>query len=348
MTKPQQFLTKNQSGKEEDMEVSHPSGNKTSGLPSSQDHIQSGRLIGVSTIDFHTTTKCSQACPYCWGPRRLRNPVDTETAHRIIARIKELGVRRIVFTGGDPLQRPDALDLIRYAKQVGLETALSTTGDLITPELLKGLSRFLDLISLPLDGSTVEINARTKHPGHFSAIMQSLDWLRSYPGIDVKVCTPVSRHNLSDIPAIAELVEEYSYTTQARVFYNVFQTFPRAMFSVNWGKLVVTDDEFASLAPQIGTPKNIRINYLDHHTLDKLYVMVFPDGSMIIPRGSDYLNFGPFLELKDFEQTLKVSQFDTAKHLRHSHGWRKKTRTIGQEFNASLFESIHFLDSVNV
>lgn len=58
--------------------------------------------------------------------------------------------------------------------------------------------------------------------------------------------------------------------------------------------------------------------------------MVFPDGSLIIPRGSDYLNFGPFLEIKDFEQALHASQFDSAKHLRYSHGWEKDLST-GQD-----------------
>jgi MoaA/NifB/PqqE/SkfB family radical SAM enzyme len=323
-------------------------GDRSSGLPVSQAQNKANKLNGVSTVDFHITAKCSQACPYCWGPRRFRNPVDMETARRIIALIKESGVRRIVFTGGDPLQRPDALDLIRYAKEIGLETALSTTGDLITPEILKSLSPFLDLISLPLDGSIEEINSKTKHPGHFSAIMRSLEWLRSYPGIDVKVCTPVTRHNLSDIPAIAQLVEEYSRTTQARVFYNVFQAFPRAMFSVNWEKLVVTDDEFAALARQIGTGKNIRINFLGHDTLDKLYVMVFPDGSMIVPRGADYLNFGPFLEIKDLNRALNASQFDSAKHLRHSRRWGKGATTTGQVLNTSQFDIANYLVRANL
>jgi len=249
--------------------------------------------------------------------------VDTDTAQRIIARIQELGVRRIVFTGGDPLQRIDAPVLIRFAKETGLETALSTTGDFVTPEILETISPYLDLISLPLDGSTNEINSRTKHPGHFSAVMQSLDWLRFYPNIDVKVCTPVTRYNLSDVPAIADLVEGYSYTTQARVFYNIFQAFPRAMFSVKWEKLIVSDDEFADLKNQVSAKRNIRINFLSHATLDKLYVMVFPNGNMTIPKGAEYLNFGPFLDVANFEQVLKASQFDSAKHMRHSRGWGK-------------------------
>jgi MoaA/NifB/PqqE/SkfB family radical SAM enzyme len=282
------------------------------------------KVKGVSTVDFHTTAKCSQACPYCWGPRRFRTPVDTQSAQRIIARIKALGIRRIVFTGGDPLQRQDAPELIRFAKETGLETALSTTGDFVTPEILARLSPYLDLFSLPLDGSTDDINARTKHPGHFQAVMQSLDWLRLFPNIDVKVCTPVTRFNLSDVPAIAQLVEDYARTTGARVFYNVFQAFPRAMFSVKWENLVVSDDEFLQLRDHVGAKPNIRINFLSHETLDKLYVMVFPDGSLTIPKGAEYLNFGPFLEVKDFGQVLNASQFDSAKHMYHSRGWKKE------------------------
>jgi len=305
-----------------------------------QEQLDVIKLSGVSTIDFHITAKCSQACPYCWGPRRFRNPVDTDTAQRILTRIKDLGVRRVVFTGGDPLQRSDASNLIRFAKEIGLETALSTVGDLVTLEILEQVSPYLDLISLPLDGSTEEINSRTKHRGQYAAVMRSLEWLRSHPNVDAKVCTPVTRHNLSDVPAIAGLVDGYSYTTQARVFYNVFQAFPRAMFTVKWDKLIVSDEEFSSLKDQIPAGMNIRINFLSHKTLDKLYVMVFPDGSMTIPKGGDYLNFGPFLDVKDFNEVLNASQFDSAKHLRHSRGWSKDAISIRQAQNINRVNSL--------
>ena len=281
-------------------------------------------MTSIATIDFHITARCSQACPYCWGPRRFRKTVDNETAIRIIARIKKVGAKRVVFTGGDPLHRADAADLIRYAKEIELETALSTTGDRLTPGILSKIFPFLDLISLPLDGPSEEVNARTKHPGHFSTIMHALDWLRDYPAIDVKVCTPVTRHNLDDVPSIVRLVEDYASTTQARVFYNIFQAFPRAMFSVEWESLLVTDQEFAMLKHRIGNEASVRISFLDHETLDRLYVMVFPDGSMVIPRGADYLNFGQFLELENLDEALETSQFDSPKHLRHSREWAKR------------------------
>lgn len=280
-------------------------------------------IARVATIDFHITSECSQACPYCWGPLGFENPMDTAVARRIIEKVKAVGARRIVFTGGDPLQREDASQLLRHAKEIGLEVALSTTGDTLTPDILDAVAPSLDLISLPLDGSTEAVNARTKRPGHFAAVMQVLDVLCAYPEIDVKLCTPVTRRNLSDVPNIVRLVEDYAQTTNARVFYNLFQAFPRSMRTIAWEKYLVTEEDFKTLGRQLVGRDKIPINLLDHETLDKLYVMVFPDGSLVVPRGPDYLTFGPFLEIEDLDAALDASRFDSAKHLRHSRGWEK-------------------------
>ncbi len=276
-----------------------------------------------ATVDFHVTSECSQSCPYCWGPQGFEQPIDTDTALRIVERVKEIGARRIVFTGGDPLKRPDIGQLIRHAKTIGLEVALSTTGDELRPDFLKTYGAFIDLISLPIDGPSEEVSALTKEQGHFSAVMRSLEWLRDYPQIDVKLCTPVTRHNLNEVPAMVEIAEAYAQRTEARVFYNLFQVFPRAMITVPWDQLLVSDDEFNRLERQLAGQRHIRTNFLSHDTLDRLYIMIFPDGSLVIPSGNQYLTYGQFLAIEDLEQALEHSRFDSTKHLRHSRGWQK-------------------------
>jgi MoaA/NifB/PqqE/SkfB family radical SAM enzyme len=277
----------------------------------------------VATIDFHVTSECSQECPYCWGPQDFEHPVDTATALRIISHVKEVGASRIVFTGGDPLKRTDMAELIHHAKSIGLEVALSTTGDQLTREFLQRASNDIDLISLPLDGSTEEVNKRTKEEGHLAAVMQALDWLREHSHIDVKVCTPVTRHNLADVPNIARLVEDYARYSDARVFYNIFQAFPRAMFEVEWDELLVSDEEFTELENKLRDTVHVRVNFLAHATLDRLYMMIFPDGSLVIPRGREFPSYGAFLEIKDIDTVLEKSRFAWERHLHHSRGWVK-------------------------
>jgi pyruvate-formate lyase-activating enzyme len=280
----------------------------------------------VATFDFHVTSTCSQQCAYCWGPQGVPE-VDTETALAIISKIAAGGTRRIVFTGGDPLQRADLVDLIRHAADLGLEVAVSTTGDELDAAFLDQVGDDIDLISLPLDGSTEAVSSLTKEPGHFAAVMAALDLLEAYPSIDVKVATPVTRNNIDDVPNIAMLLDERAKRLPGRLFYNVFQAFPRSMDpAVPWDVLVVDDAEFGAVrALAEASPHSYRINWLGHDTLDRLYAMVFPDGTLTVPTGSDFRNYGQFLEIEDLDEVMTRSDFDAPKHRLHAEGWSRGT-----------------------
>ena len=181
-------------------------------------------ITGTSTsLDFPTTPGSYQTTSLAGG------------SQAIITKIAATGIRRIVFTGGDPLQRADVGTLIRHAAAQGLEVAVSTTGDVLTASFLDDYGADIDLVSLPLDGSNEEVSSRTKQPGHFAAVMSALDLLERHPGIDVKVATPVTRHNIDDVPRIVELLDERSGRLSGRLFYNAFQAFPRSMSAdVDW------------------------------------------------------------------------------------------------------------------
>ncbi len=276
------------------------------------------KRMQVATIDFHVTSECSQECPYCWGPQGIR-PIRTTPARGIIDRVAEFGIRRIVFTGGDPLQQKDTGPLLHHAKGRGLEVALSTTGDRLTPGFLRRYGRDIDLISLPLDGSCEAVNALTKKPGHFGAVMRALELLGRHPHIDVKLCTPVTKANLHDVANIAALFDQWARRVHNRGFYNVFQTFPRAMKPVVWSDWLVSDRQFRAVKWEIQARRfAIRVNFFSRRTLDRLYVMIFPDGRLVVPSGPAYASFGKFLEIEDLDAALTRSTFAVAKHLRHS------------------------------
>jgi MoaA/NifB/PqqE/SkfB family radical SAM enzyme len=282
--------------------------------------------ISVSTIDFHVTSECNQECPYCWGPQGFEEPVDTAAARTIVERVAELGIRRIVYTGGDPLLRPDIGQLIDLAKTLGLEVALSTTGDELKRDFLDSHAGSIDLISLPIDGPTEEVSSRTKKEGHVTAVLKALGLLADFPNIDVKMATPVTRKNLEAVPEIVALLEARRKTIPNRFFYNVFQAFPRAMGETDWEDLLVTADEFKRLKNEVSAMNpSFHINWLDHTTLDRLYVMIFPNGTLTVPSGPDFLNYGPFLEVDDLGELLSRTDFDAPKHRRHSKGWSKSS-----------------------
>ena len=93
---------------------------------------------------------------------------------------------------------------------------------------------------------------------------------------------------------------------------------------VAWDEMVVDNDSFEALRRRVdATPHDYRINWLSHETLDKLYVMVFPDGSLTVPSGSQFRNFGPFLGIDNLDTLLAESDFDEPKHQRHAQGWSR-------------------------
>lgn len=285
----------------------------------------------VATIDFHVTAACTQNCAYCWGPSpTMPAALDTVAALAVIDRVRAFGVRRMVFTGGDPLLHQDLVRLIRHARAQGLEVAVSTTGDRLTHEFLVATVGCIDLISLPLDGSSEAINARTKRSGHFAAIVAALELLRDYPEIDVKVCTAVTQWNIDDVANIAALVDGWAQTAPNRVFYNLFQVFPRSWEPRPWDELLVSDEAWAAMVQEVEACHfGIRIHFLSTEVLDRLYVLIFPDGGLYVPSGPEYHYFGPFLEIEDLDTILSASDFDSIKHLRHSEAW-SKNRTPNQ------------------
>src|SRR3974377_99672 len=92
------------------------------------------------TIAWEITRACAFACVHCRADaQHQRDPreLTTEEAHRLIDRIKDFGNPILIFTGGDPMMRPDLFDLIQYASAKGLRCSLTPTATALpTPERL--------------------------------------------------------------------------------------------------------------------------------------------------------------------------------------------------------------------
>jgi len=84
---------------------------------------------------WETTAGCNLECAHC---RRLevshelsRNDMSTEQARRLIDDLAGFRGCILVFSGGEPLMRPDVFDLAHHAREKGLLIALATNGTLI-------------------------------------------------------------------------------------------------------------------------------------------------------------------------------------------------------------------------
>ena len=166
------------------------------------------------TVAWEVTRACAYACIHCRAeaqPKRDPRELTTDEGFRLIDELVEVGRPILIVTGGDPMMRPDLLDLIRYTAARGLRVALSPTATkLVTLERLReardaGVAR----IQMSLDGSRPEVqDAFRGRPGSFQRTLEILDDIRS-AGISLQVGTTVSRYNVDDLDAIARVVGEY-------------------------------------------------------------------------------------------------------------------------------------------
>jgi MoaA/NifB/PqqE/SkfB family radical SAM enzyme len=76
-------------------------------------------------VIWEVTQACDLACVHCRASAQSeRHPKEltTEQGYRLLDEIRSFGEPLMVFTGGDPLKRPDLYDLVRYSVKIGLRT----------------------------------------------------------------------------------------------------------------------------------------------------------------------------------------------------------------------------------
>ena len=89
----------------------------------------SAELSAPYRMDLVLTYRCQNDCPHCYVGRPKDFPeMSTEQWKRVIDRCWEIGIPHLTFTGGEATLRPDLVELVQYAEDVGMVTGLQTNG----------------------------------------------------------------------------------------------------------------------------------------------------------------------------------------------------------------------------
>src|ERR1044071_2354166 len=164
-------------------------------------------------VIWEATQACDLACIHCRASAQSeRNPreLTTEQGYRLLDEIRSFGEPLMVFTGGDPLKRPDLYDLVRYAVKIGLRTNVTPSATpLLTAEAIEkfqdaGVSR----MAISLDGHDAASHDDFRGiPGTFDRAMFALRHARDI-GLDTQLQTTITRRNMARLPEMAEIAKE--------------------------------------------------------------------------------------------------------------------------------------------
>ena len=157
--------------------------------------------------------KCPLHCPYCSNPLsigsdRYQDELSTVEWARVFDEAADLGVLQLALTGGEPLVRRDAEELVRASAKAGLYSTLVTAGTPFTEKRAKALLEAgLDHVQISIQDSDPVESDRIAGVRSFSKKIDAAHVAREL-GFPLTINVVLHRQNLDRIEAIIALAEE--------------------------------------------------------------------------------------------------------------------------------------------
>jgi len=128
------------------------------------------------------TYRCNNDCRHCWlkipASSLNSNELSFEEIKDIISQAHDLGCRSWSISGGEPMLRPDFLDIFNYITSRAQRYSLNTNGTLITPKIAKALRR-KGVKMIALYGATAKVHDHiTRTPGSFERLMAGFAYMK--------------------------------------------------------------------------------------------------------------------------------------------------------------------------
>lgn len=185
-----------------------------------------------------TTNACNLKCEHCYqdAAKHQSGELTTEEGLRLIDQIAKAGFKIMIFSGGEPLLRPDIYELVAHASEVGLRPVFGTNGTLITKEVAHDLKDAgAKALGISLDSLDPEKHDHFRGvDGAYDATMAGIENCRE-AGLAYQIHTTVLEWNKDEIPSITDFAVEHG----AIAHYLFF------LIPVGRGKFIARDEAIA-------------------------------------------------------------------------------------------------------
>ena len=166
---------------------------------------------GVKIISWNTTNACNMYWAHCYRDAGCRadEELSTEEGKKLLREIAKAGFRIMIFSGGEPLTRPDILELVAYARGLGLIPVFGTNGTLIDLPMAKALKE----AGACGMGISLDSLDKKKHdtfrsfPGGWDGAVRGMENCRE-AGLPFQIHTTVMDWNAHELEAMTDFAVE--------------------------------------------------------------------------------------------------------------------------------------------
>ena len=178
-------------------------------LPS---HLLQFSTDKTPVVVWNVTRRCNLKCLHCYAHARdeeFSGELSTSQGKAVLDDLAAFGSPVVLFSGGEPLVRPDLIELAEYAVAKGMRAVISTNGTLINSRIAGDLKKVgLSYVGISLDGLD-EVNDRFRGvKGAFRKAMEGITACRD-AGIKVGLRFTMNRLNVLEMPGIFDLLEKH-------------------------------------------------------------------------------------------------------------------------------------------
>jgi MoaA/NifB/PqqE/SkfB family radical SAM enzyme len=162
--------------------------------------VKLGELTGethvLPVVLFAPTARCNSRCVSCdWWRADGKSDLTLEEIGALAAELPRFGTRVVVFTGGEPLVRPDVMQVADLFRTQGLSLQLLTSG-LALQRLAAPIAARFDSVTVSLDGHTPALYREIRGVDGLEVIGAGIRKLRQLaPGVTVRARSTLHRLN---------------------------------------------------------------------------------------------------------------------------------------------------------
>jgi radical SAM protein with 4Fe4S-binding SPASM domain len=194
-------------------------------------------------LHLYVTGECNLRCHHCAvvNGHAPHDRLSADDIRNLIDQAVADGVEAIAFGGGEPLLRPDLLDILVHAAP-RVKTILATNATLLNDFSARTLADLDVIVQVSIDGPTAEVHDRVRGPGAFDRAWQGIERLqRAGVGERLALNVTLMRPNVASVAEIVALAE-------ARGAPGVRFTPVQRMGAAagRWAELCPTPDEYAA------------------------------------------------------------------------------------------------------
>ena len=158
-------------------------------------------------VSWNTTNACNMYCDHCYRDAgcKAEEELSTAEAKTLLEQIARANFKIMIFSGGEPLMRPDIVELVAYASSLGLRPVFGTNGTLITLDMAKKLKAAGAMgMGISLDSMDKEKHDRfRKFPGAWEGAVQGMRNCRA-AGLPFQIHTTVMEWNSHELEALTD------------------------------------------------------------------------------------------------------------------------------------------------